>query len=146
MIRTNRDKAPQGDSYATDSWIKAMFPLSPSYHQCSVDLGLWFDPCPLNDKWTRNGLECAWKDRTFVNPPYSNPLPWVEKAIFLNKSNGWTIVMLLKHDSSTKWFAKLQEAGAKFMMIQGRLKHGTGRGCSFPSIIAVLEGYHEFND
>lgn len=134
------------DSYATDNWIQAMFPISPSYAKCAKDAKLWFDPCPLNDNWTRNGLECAWLPRTFVNPPYSNVMPWVEKAIFLNKSEGFTIVMLLKHDSSTKWFAKLQEAKAKFMMIQGRLKFKTGKGCAFPSVIAVLEGYHESND
>jgi len=146
MIRTNRQKAPQGDSYATDSWIQSMFPISSSYAACAHNTQLWFDPCPLDDHFTRNGLECAWMPRTFVNPPYSNPMPWVEKAIHWNKTENATIVMLLKHDSSTRWFAKLQEAGAKFMMIQGRLKYGTSRACSFPSVIAVLEGYNAFND
>ena len=126
------------DSYSTDEWIQSMFPLTSSYAERAVDASLWFDPCPLNDNWKRNGLECAWPDRTFVNPPYSNVMPWVEKAILINKTYHRTIVLLLKHDSSTQWFAKLQEAGANFMMIQGRLKHQTGRSCAFPSILAVL--------
>jgi len=73
----------------------------------------------------------------FVNPPYSNPLPWILQGISENKK-GKTIVFLLKHDSSTKWYQALHEAGAHFMMIQGRLKHGTGKSASFPSVIAVL--------
>jgi len=82
-------------------------------------------------------LETSWGMKTFVNPPYSNPLPWVEKAIEEHEA-GRTIVMLLKHDTSTRWYALLHEAGAKFLMVQGRLKHQTGRSAAFPSVLAVL--------
>lgn len=129
-----------GDNYETDSWIQAMFPISPSYAECGQDPALWFDPCPLDPNWTRNGLECAWLNRTFVNPPYSNPMPWIKKGIYLNETAGINVVFLLKHDSSTRWFALLQEAGAKFLMINGRLKYNTGRSANFPSVLAVLEG------
>ena len=54
----------------------------------------WFDPCPLNPNWTVDGLKLDWKDKTFVNPPYSKPKPWVEKAIEESK-RGKRIVMLL---------------------------------------------------
>jgi hypothetical protein len=137
-MKKDYPRPQKNDSWATDDWIQAMFPLSSSYADCASNPRLWFDPCPLDDNWTRNGLECAWMTHTFVNPPYSNPLPWVEKAIYLNKHEHMVIVMLLKHDSSTKWYAKLQEAGAKFLMIQGRLKFGTNKGCAFPSVLAVL--------
>ena len=69
----------------------------------------WFDPCPLDENPKFNGLEVSWGHRTYVNPPYSNPLPWVEKAIEESKK-GKTIIMLLNVDTSTKWFAKLNEA------------------------------------
>lgn len=117
------------DSYKTDSWILSMFEH-------------WFDPCPFNPEFDNqkdiDGLEISWGLKTFVNPPYSNPLPWVIKAIEENQV-GRTVVMLLKHDSSTKWFSLLHQAGAKFLMVQGRLKHQTGKSCAFPSILAVLE-------
>jgi len=79
----------------------------------------------------------------FINPPYSNPMPWVERALEqlgLANLHGikLTIVMLLKHDSSTKWYAKLHGAGANFLMCARRLKHGTNSGASFPSVLAVL--------
>ena len=112
------------DSYATDNKIMEMFEG-------------WFDPCPLNDNPTTDGLSIDWKDKTYVNPPYSKPLPWIEKAIEENKK-GKTIVMLLRMDTSTKWFAKLQEAGAIFMWINGRLKFNTGKSAPFPSMNAIL--------
>lgn len=116
------------DKYETDSWIRAMFPS-----------GIWFDPCPID--WVPTdpcGLTIRWRTRTFVNPPYSNPLPWVRKAIDCNYLDGHIVVMLLKHDSSTEWYRLLHEAGAHFILINRRLKYGTKTGAAFPSVLAVL--------
>lgn len=124
------------DKYETDKWIRAMFPS-----------GSWLDPCPIDyhpDTHT-SGLDYDWqwsvvnedKLGVFVNPPYSNPLPWVKKALRENYDD-LTIVMLLKHDSSTEWFRLLHEAGARMMMINKRLKYGTERGAAFPSVLVVL--------
>ena len=112
------------DNYATDKKIMEMFKD-------------WYDPCPLNDNPEIDGLKLDWKDKTYVNPPYSKPLPWIEKAIEENKK-GKRIVMLLRMDTSTKWFAKLQEAGATFMWINGRLRFNTGKPAPFPSMIVLL--------
>jgi hypothetical protein len=49
------------------------------------------------------------------------------------------IVLLLKVDTSTKWFMELQNAGAKFLWINGRLKYNTGKPAPFPSMLVVLE-------
>ena len=96
------------------------------------------DPCPLKENYEVDGLKREWNERTFVNPPYSNPLPWVEKAIETQKK-GITVALLLKADSSTKWWAKLHEAGAHFLMIQGRLHFSNLKGAApFPSVIAIL--------
>ena len=49
------------------------------------------------------------------------------------------IVMLLRVDTSTKWFAKLIEAKAHFIWFGERLKF-TGTGSpNFASMLAVLE-------
>ena len=122
------------DSYKTPDWILKMF-------------SGWYDPCPLNDNPEINGLETEWQDKTFVNPPYSNPMPWVEKAI-LESKKGKMIAMMLKHDSSTKWYAKLQEEGAQFLWFSKRLhfKRKAYNGddkfftyiAAFPSMLVVL--------
>ncbi len=110
------------DDYRTDQWILDLFED-------------WFDPCPF--KYVSNGLKIDWEDRTYVNPPYSNPLPWVQKAIEESKL-GKRIVMLLKHDSSTYWYRLLHEHGCHFLMVQGRLKHQTHYSAPFPSILVVF--------
>ena len=112
------------DNYKTDQWVLDVF-------------ANYFDPCPLNENPEINGLNIEWKDHTFVNPPYSNPLPWIQKAI-TESSKGKTIVMLLKMDTSTRWFKLLQENNSKFLWINGRLKYNKGKPAPFPSMIAVV--------
>ena len=112
------------DNYATDECIMELFES-------------WFDPCPLDDEPKFDGLNIEWRDKTYVNPPYSKPLLWVNKAIQENKK-GKTIVMLLRMDTSTEWFKRLQEANAKFLWINKRLKFRTGKPANFPSMLVIL--------
>lgn len=127
MIRDGSKNGIKNDSWKTDKWILDMFPNH-------------YDPCPYNSKWDIDGLESDWSTEwlIFINPPYSNPLPWVEKAIAHKKEHNNTIVMLLKHDSSTKWYRLLHEAGANFLMIAGRLKYQSSKSATFPSVMVVL--------
>jgi len=121
------------DDWATPEWLMGLFEG-------------WYDPCPLRadfdglaiGEWDSNYRQHE-PNGIYINPPYSNPLPWVRKAIETNHKYGTKIVMLLKHDSSTRWFSELKEAGARFLMIEGRLKYGDAKtGAAFPSILAVL--------
>lgn len=116
------------DDYKSDKWILELFKG-------------WFDPCPLRGiEWAEDGLKVSWPHRTFVNPPYSNPKPWIEWGIEQHKKRKIMIVYLLKHDSSTQWYKLLHEAGAKIILFSGRLKYQTGRPANFPSMLAVLGG------
>jgi hypothetical protein len=135
MIR-NKGRAAADDSYATDTWILQL-------------VGPHYDPCPLNANFDQrvdtNGLLTDWVDESyphngkiFVNPPYSNVTPWVTKAIAA-RDEGCTVVMLLKHDSSTQWYMQLAEAGAHFLPIHRRLYFRQSRQASFPSVLVVLE-------
>ena len=110
------------DNYETPKWLMKIFED-------------WFDPCPLNANF--DGLKLEWEDKTYVNPPYSNPLPFVEKAIEENKK-GKTIVMLLRVDTSTKWFGKLIEAKAEILWFSKRLKF-TDKAPSFSSMLVILK-------
>ena len=112
------------DNYATDKSIMDLFEG-------------WFDPCPLNPSFKIDGLNIAWENKTYCNPPYSKPLPWINKAIEENKK-GKTIVLLLRMDTSTEWFKRLQENNAKFLWINKRLKFNTGKPANFPSMLVIL--------
>lgn len=39
-----------------------------------------------------------------MNPPYSNPLPFIERAIQQSQQFGHFVVMLLPADTSVEWF------------------------------------------
>ena len=142
MIRMNGTPKPN-DSWITPQWVLDLIGKD------------YYDPCPYNPEYADDGqhvdgLNTDWvsysdwcDNRVFVNPAYSNPLEWVEKAILEHKY-GATVIMLLKHDSSTRWYAKLHEAGAWFLPIQGRLTFTNTNPAvkemrsSFPSVLVVL--------
>lgn len=54
----------------------------------------------------------------FVNPPYSNPRPFVERAAELMKA-GHLVVMLLPADKSTKWYSVIQQHATEVIDIIG---------------------------
>lgn len=54
----------------------------------------------------------------FVNPPYSNPLPFVKRVAELKKW-GFLVVMLLPADKSTKWYQVIQESATEVIDIVG---------------------------
>jgi hypothetical protein len=102
-----------------------------------LDLEFWFncDPCPLNPNG-KGGLEMEWGTRTFVNPPYSNPTPWCKKA-YEESLKGNIVVMLLRGDTSTRWFHDWVLGKADLRFIKGRLHFNGKKAAPFPSIIAV---------
>jgi DNA N-6-adenine-methyltransferase (Dam) len=59
----------------------------------------FFDPCPVGGA---GGLEAIWPTSQviFINPPFSNPSPWVKKAA----SHNGPVVMLLPVDPTTRWW------------------------------------------
>jgi hypothetical protein len=101
-----------------------------------------FDPCPIDPD--EDGLEIDWESPAFVNPPYSEPGEWVEKAIRESRK-GTDVVMLLKCDPSTQWYRLLEEEGARFSFINSRLEfknseNGKNDRAYFPSVLVFLEG------
>lgn len=77
-------------------------------------------------------------DYVWLNCPYSNPMPWVKKAIE-SQSNGLGVVMLLNDDTSAGWFAESLKGVSEIRHIvadatpEGKREYSTGR-------IAFLDG------
>lgn len=76
------------------------------YDELNKEFNFDFDPCPLQhdiEEW--NGLKIEWKERNFINPPYSRTLKeaFILKAIEESKK-GKLCVMLLPVSTSTKVF------------------------------------------
>ena len=85
------------DDWATPDYI---------YNELNNEFDFNFDPSPLQhdiNKW--DGLKIEWKERNFINPPYSRKLKeaFVIKAIEESKK-GKLCVMILPVSTSTKLF------------------------------------------
>jgi hypothetical protein len=88
----------------TDSWL-----TPPDLIQ---DLGPFgTDPCcPADMPWDTaalmltespdgGGLAAKWRGRVWLNPPYGNPMPWIQK--FVQHGNG--IALVSSRGTETKW-------------------------------------------
>ncbi len=78
------------------------------------------------------------ENKCFMNPPYSNPLPWVKKA-YEESQKGCTVVCLLPADISTKWFHEWVIGKAEIRLVRGRISFdGNKKGApKFGSMIAI---------
>lgn len=96
-----------------------------------------YDPCPLNHDF--DGLKCNWESPAFVNPPYSSPLEWVEKAIEENKK-GCKVALLLRVDVSTKFYRRIMEQNPHVLFFNERLKFSESKESpNFSSMLVFLE-------
>jgi len=105
------------------------------YDELNKEFNFNDDPCPIQGS---GGLDREWGTRTYMNPPYSNPTPWVKKA-YEESLKGKLVVGLLRGDTSTRWFHDWVYGKAKIRFVKGRLKF-TGKPAPFPSIVAIWGG------
>jgi DNA N-6-adenine-methyltransferase Dam len=109
-------------------------------HEFRFDL---YDPCAenTNDPRTLDGLgETPNNINTyFMNPPYSDVTPWLQKARH-DQARGKTVVCLLKRDDSTAWYRDNVMGYAEERPIIGRLKFDGKHSANFASYVAIFRG------
>jgi len=90
---TTMTEIPTGDDSVTPDWL---------WKALETEFGDLNDPCPSDRDPDYDGLRSWWGMRTtaFVNPPYGNIYPWVEKATHAHT----TVVMLLPVRTGTDWW------------------------------------------
>lgn len=71
-----------------------------------------------------DGLNCKWSGRVWCNPPYSNPLPWIEKM----SEHGNGVMLLSAKSFDTKWGQELLKTGDSFLFLAGRILFFTAAG------------------
>ena len=97
----------------------------------------YFDPCPFQS--TFDGLSIEWKEKNYVNPPYSKLKIWVNKCIEQHKLKK-EVIMLIPARTDTKAFKMLYDYGVHFIFISGRLKFNDSGSAPFPSMFVRLVG------
>jgi phage N-6-adenine-methyltransferase len=70
----------------------------------------------------QNGLAQSWRARSvFLQPPYSNPAPWVAKLLAALRSGAITdAVVLVNNDTDTDWCQALLQAAKAVVFPRGR--------------------------
>lgn len=97
----------------------------------------YFDPCPLNSDF--DGLKIDWKEKNFVNPPYSKIKEFVDKAIIENQKDK-KVILLIPARTDTKYFRKLVDYGCEIFFVTGRLHFNDSNSAPFPSCYIKLTG------
>lgn len=114
------------------------------YEQLDSEFHFNFDPCP--DSVEAEGLRKfdglgEWKERNFINPPYSQVAKWIEHG-YKQSLKGKLCVFLTAARTDTRWFHDYVLAHAKEVrFVKGRLKfNGSKHPAPFPSCIIVFDG------
>lgn len=93
--------------------------------------------CDIGFTEENNSLSFSWAERVWemctqgnpryvwCNPPYSNPMPWVRKALE-SQRDGLGVVMLLNQDTSVGWYAEALKGVSDIRHIIGDKKPGGG--------------------
>jgi len=132
--------------------------LCASYHNSKCDIfsddlfscNLWIKRDYYGEFSGLSG-DWQWSDyrAAFMNPPYSNPLPFVQEAYYLSESI--PVVCLIKCDTSTKTWAVFWDyinnkpkPGIEVRFLPKRLKFERNgvpsKNCAnFPSVIVVMD-------
>lgn len=98
----------------------------------------YFDPCPYKSNF--NGLLIEWKQKNFVNPPYSKIKEFVIKSIEEHKK-GKDIILLIPARTDTKYFRMIVNYGCNIYFITGRLHfNSNSNSAPFPSCLICLTG------
>ena len=122
------------------------------YNEINKEFDFNYDPCPYqNDIEKHDGLSVEWKERNFINPPYSRKLKdaFVIKAIEESKK-GKLCVMLLPVSTSTQLFhrhilpnqkeIRFIEKRIKFCGVNTRGEYVTGKAGMHDSMLVVFDG------
>jgi site-specific DNA-methyltransferase (adenine-specific) len=124
-------------SSLTDEWRT---PTS-LYEQLDKEFNFNNDPCPLQKGFRWIDGFGSWKERNFVNPPYSHVKEWIKHG-FEESLKGKLCVFLVASRTDTSWFHEYVLPYAKeIRFIRGRLDFGYGKyKAPFPSCIVIFDG------
>lgn len=103
----------------------------------------WFDPCPSPRPDGYDSLEPSvkWGQRNFINPPFDNIGPFVERAIEEYKQHQSQTVILAPARVNRRWF--LQHVYGKFetVLIEGELVFENHTSSLYGGMFLILIGF-----
>ena len=92
------------DNYYTPPWVFDSLGLEYDLDVCAPSEPISWIPAKKTYTIIDDGLAQEWAGRVWMNPPYSNPLPWVRK--FIENGDGIACIPT----STGKWMMEFWEA------------------------------------
>jgi hypothetical protein len=125
------------DDYYTPSYIFDALGLDYEMDVCSPPGGCPWIPAKRFLSIIDDGLETQWHGRVWMNPPYSNTTPWINK--WMAHGNGMGLVLM----SKSKWFTNLwNNPDITIMAMDHKLKFMTPAGDSkaifMPTVLIAI--------
>lgn len=120
--QTSTTPEPDRDSWRTPPWLFAF--LFTRFGPFSLDVAADQDNALCQDYFTRDrdALTQSWLSlNAFCNPPFSKPLPWVEKAI-AEAERGASVTMILPTHRNERWAALARRATER-IEFEGRVNY-----------------------
>ena len=114
--------SPTSDDYYTPPAIFEALGLTFDIDPCAPEGGIpWI---PVKEFYTKesNGLAADWYGKVWMNPPYSEVTPWMDK--FIQHGNGVCLVPAAK----SRWLARIWEESDCALLMPTNLKFVRGNG------------------
>ena len=130
------------DDFYTPSWVFEDMALRFDLDVAAPPGGVPWIPATNHYSEIDDGLLQPWHGRVWLNPPYSNPRPWLERL--RNHGDG---VAMLPSDTSTAWWHESVATADAHCFLKGRIwfvrtDRGAETSAAFPS---VLVGWGEIS-
>jgi len=109
------------------------------YDQLDCEFHFNHDPCPESSTFRNSDGLGSWKERNFINPPYSQVKDWIKKG-YEESLKGKLCVFLVASRTDAPWFHDYVLPYAKeIRFLRGRLKFsGFQKPAPFPSCVIVF--------
>lgn len=137
VVEVTGDRAVSNDEWGTPRWL---------YEALDQEFHFDMDVCASKENhkcdtyFTKeiDALTQEWGESNFCNPPYSDQMPWAEKAMEQALSGRGT-VMLAMCDSSTEFFKYCYRNALEIRLINHRIKFDGAKGSPrFASMIVIF--------
>lgn len=112
------------NDYYTPAWIFDVMALEFDLDVASPPGGIPWIPAKTSYSQTFDGLTHDWYGRVWMNPPFSNPRPWVEK--FQRHGNGIALLPFVK----SKWMNEFWPNVQAVTLLPSSLKFHNPKGSS----------------
>lgn len=114
--------------WTSDEWgtpVDVFRRISVAYGPFALDACCRPETAKADHFYTRedDGLAQPWHGRVWVNPPYSDPAPWIRKAVEeVRNGHSDRVVMLLPAAIDTEWYHTLVVPHADVVPVRGRIR------------------------